>query len=107
MNCKRPPVVFETLTARAPGESRARIADGDLANFLPGYRRDPIRRDAAINDGIAAPRAKVVDDGRFVEDLRHLVGLEPVAIRMRIAKARERHKRVPTGADSEIEAESD
>jgi len=73
MNRKRPPVAFETLSARASGNGWTGVADGHLANFLPGYRRDAIRCDAVIDDGIAAARPKIVDDGRLVEDLRHLM----------------------------------
>ena len=73
MNREGPAVVFETLTAHALGKSRTRVADGHLANFLPGYRRDAIGRDAVIDDSVTTSRPEIVDDGRFVENLRHLV----------------------------------
>ena len=107
MNGEGPPVVFETLTARALGESRTRVADGHLANFLPGYRRDAIGRDAVIDHRVMTSRPKIVDDGRFVENLRHLVRWEAVAIRMGIAKARSWNEGVPTCSDPKVEAESD
>lgn len=55
MNCEGPTVVFKTLTPRAPGESGSRVADGDFADFLSGYRRDAVGRDAVIDDGVVAP----------------------------------------------------
>ena len=73
MNCEYPTVVFETLTAHAPGKSWTRVADGHLANFCFRYGDDAIGRDAVVDDGIMTSRSKIVDDGRFVEHLCHLV----------------------------------
>jgi hypothetical protein len=67
------PVFFEAFLARTLGESRTRVADGHLANFLLGYRRDAIGRDAVIYHGVMTSRSKIVDDGRLVEDLGHLM----------------------------------
>ena len=73
MNREYPPIVFETLTARALGKSGTGVADGNFANLRLGHRRDAIGRDAVIDDGVMTSRPEIVDDGRFVEHLRHLL----------------------------------
>ena len=73
MNGEGPPVFFEPLMARTLGDYRTGVADGHLADFLLGYRRDAVGRDTLINDLVMTSRPKIVDDGRFVENLRHLV----------------------------------
>jgi hypothetical protein len=107
MNGESPPVVFETLTPHALGKSWTRVADGHLANLRLGYRSDAVGRDAVVDDGIVTSRSKIVNDGRFVENLGHLLCGQAVSVRMGITKAGHGNEGVTTGAKPETEAETD
>ena len=82
--------------------------DGNRANRRVRHFGDVLRINAVVDESpVFAVHIKVVDDGRAIENLRHLAGFDTVTPWMRVAEIPGMHERERAHSQAEVKADAD